>query len=385
MMRPSVLKEFGKHETPFYYYDLRLLRENIAALQTALAAHQDFRVHYALKANFDEKVLRIISAAGLGADCVSGGEVQRALDTGFAPSKIVFAGVGKSDKELQLGISTGIGSFNVESVQELQVLAQMAASVGRRISVSLRLNPNVNANTHAYITTGLQENKFGIPMHELFHALDLIGDTEFLDFEGLHFHIGSQITDLEPFKNLCNRANNLLRELADRSWVPRSVNVGGGLGVDYKNPETIPDYPPYFAVFASMLDRRPGQEVHFELGRAIVAQMGTLVSRVLYTKRGEQVNFLILDAGMTELIRPALYQAYHKIENLSRQWLHDIDYERYDVVGPICESSDTFGKSVKLPVSERGDYIGIKSTGAYGAVMRSTYNLRPEPKVVYEE
>jgi diaminopimelate decarboxylase len=384
-MHPAALQKFASIETPFYYYDLGVLKAHLQALTRALDRHPDFRVHYALKANFNERILRMISAAGLGADCVSGGEVSRAIECGFRPDEIVFAGVGKTDKELALGIAHGIGSFNVESVQELNVLSAMAAGAGNEVSVSLRLNPNVNAHTHAYITTGLQENKFGIPTHELYDALALIDASEYLRFEGLHFHIGSQITDLEPFKNLCNRANLLLGELRDKSYMPRSINVGGGLGIDYHHPESVPDFNSYFTVFDRMLERTPGQEVHFELGRALVGQMGTLVSRVLYTKSGAEVNFLILDAGMTELIRPALYQAYHKIENLSRKWLPEIGTARYDVVGPICESSDTFGKAVKLPISERGDIMGIRSAGAYGAVMRSEYNLRPAPGVVFSE
>lgn len=286
---------------------------------------------------------------------------------------------------MNLGIKNNIGSFNVESLQELIVLDEMSRAAERDVRVSLRLNPNVNANTHAYITTGLQENKFGIPAHELSEALEITDKSKFLQLEGLHFHIGSQITDLEPFKNLCNRANLLVRELKDKSYIFKSINVGGGLGVDYQHPETIPDFTSYFSVFERMLERLPGQKVHFELGRAIVAQMGTLVSRVLYVKKGEQVNFLILDAGMTELIRPALYQAYHKIENLSHTDKRVTDWLRYDVVGPICESSDTFGKAVLLPESRRGELVAIRSAGAYGAVMRSAYNLRPMPDVIYSE
>ena len=373
------LKEF---ETPFYYYDLDLLNETLDKAKAA-ADKRGFHVHYALKANFNDRILGLIQSKGFGADCVSGNEVQKSIDSGFPANQITFAGVGKSDKEINLALKHQIFAFNVESIQELLVINELAAKQNVKAKVSLRINPNVDAHTHHYITTGLDENKFGVPNSELEKAASVLRECDHIDLLGLHFHVGSQITDINVFKSLCVKVNEWKNWFEERGTTIKVLNVGGGLGVDYHEPDAHPfaDFEAYFDVFDKFLERTPQQEVHFELGRALVAQAGTLLSRVLYTKSGVKKNFLILDAGMTELMRPALYQAFHKIEKLGNN--DGLEKLNYDVVGPICESSDCFGKEVTLPVSERGDLIAIRTAGAYGEVMASKYNLRDEIRFVF--
>lgn len=385
-MRSKLLTYFEGLETPFYYYNLEALQQNVNALLNA-SEKRGFEVHYAVKANSNDKVLELIKNAGLGADCVSGGEVAKALEMGFGGQKVVFAGVGKTDKEINLGLDNDIFCFNVESTAELEVIDELAYKKGKVANVALRLNPNVNANTHKYITTGLEENKFGINFWELEGVLALLSTKKNLNLVGIHFHIGSQITDLSSYKNLCNKVNEIQRWFLDHNIMLEHINVGGGLGIDYNNPDenSIPDYEAYFGLFEEFLELQPNQKLHFELGRSIVAQMGTLVSRVLYIKIGLNTNFAILDAGMTELIRPALYQSHHEIQNLSKHHRDDLPKERYDIVGPICESSDCFGKAVLLNQTERGDLIGIRSAGAYAEVMASNYNLREKAEVVFGE
>ncbi|MBV2228348.1 MAG: diaminopimelate decarboxylase [Sphingobacterium mizutaii] len=375
------LKEF---ETPFYYYDLDLLNETLDRAKAA-ADKRGFHVHYALKANFNDRILGLIQSKGFGADCVSGNEVQKSIDSGFPANQITFAGVGKSDKEINLALRHHIFAFNVESIQELLVINELAAKQNVKAQVSLRINPNVDAHTHHYITTGLDENKFGVPNSELEKAASVLRECDHIDLLGLHFHVGSQITDINVFKSLCVKVNEWKNWFEERGTTIKVLNVGGGLGVDYHEPDAHPfaDFEAYFDVFDKFLERTPQQEVHFELGRALVAQAGTLLSRVLYTKSGVKKNFLILDAGMTELMRPALYQAFHKIEKLGKN--EGVEKLNYDVVGPICESSDCFGKEVTLPVSERGDLIAIRTAGAYGEVMASKYNLRDEIRFVFSD
>lgn len=372
--------ELVQQPTPFYYYDLGLLDQTLAALLTA-ARPGNFQVHYALKANSNLPILERIRAAGLGADCVSGGEVQRALEAGFAPDHIVFAGVGKSDAAINRALAADIFCFNAESVQELQVLNELAAAQGRTARVALRINPNVDAHTHAYITTGLEANKFGINLADLAGVIEGLDQLPHVELVGLHAHIGSQITELSAFVNLSRKLNELQTWLEDRGHRLPHLNVGGGLGINYEQPDEhlIPDFKAYFKVFDQHLQRRPGQQVHVELGRSLVAQCGTLISRVLYVKESQQTRFAILDAGMTELIRPALYGSFHRIENLT-----SLGPELpYDVVGPICESSDTFGRAVLLPETRRGDLVAIRSAGAYGEVMSSAYNLRDKAEAMY--
>ena len=374
------LDELQQHPTPFYVYKLDLLRHTLQAAKQE-AEKYDYHVHYALKANANAPVLDLMRKHGFGADCVSGNEVRAAIENGFAPRDVVFAGVGKSDEEINYALEQDIFCFNCESSHELEVLNELAEKKGRVARIALRINPNVNANTHKYITTGLEENKFGINAWELESVLEQLQELKHIELIGIHFHIGSQITDLTVFKNLCTRVNEFQEWFLARNIQLQHINVGGGLGVDYYHPEQqpIPDFEAYFSLFNQFLELRPGQEVHFELGRALVAQSGTLISKVLYIKNGQNTNFAILDAGMTELIRPALYQSYHKIENLTS----DKSEVRYDVVGPICESSDCFGKAVMLPETRRGDLIAIRTAGAYGEVMASSYNLRNKAKAIY--
>ena len=364
--------------TPFYYYDTALLQATLDAITSTVAAYPHFHVHYALKANANPKLLRLIQQAGLGVDCVSGGEVQVGIDNGFDAAKIVYAGVGKSDEEILLALQHDIFCFNVESVPELEVINELAEQVGKVANVCLRINPDVEAHTHAHIVTGKAENKFGIALGDMMHVIDLAKTLSHIRFLGLHFHIGSQITDMQDYLDLCERVNDIQDHLNEEGVYPSVINVGGGLGIDYHDPDKhpIPDFKTYFGIFADHLHLRNGQSVHFELGRSIVAQCGTLIARVLYVKQAESKQFAIIDAGMTELIRPALYHAHHQIQNISSQ---SIDYQIYDVVGPICESSDVFDRDVLLPPIKRGDLIAIRSAGAYGETMASTYNCRKLP------
>jgi len=379
----ELIHKFTLTPTPFYFYNLELLDRTLQSLKTE-AERYDFVIHYALKANSENRILTRIKSYGFGADCVSGNEVKRAIENGFPSEQVVFAGVGKSDEEIITGLSNNIHSFNCESVQELEVIDQLAGKMGKIAPVALRLNPNVSANTHKYITTGLEENKFGINQWELETIVEKLKTLKNIRLIGLHFHIGSQITDLSAFKSLCLKINDFQKWFEQRRIAIHTINVGGGLGIDYHDPDknAIVDFASFFKLFHEFLDVYPGQKVHFELGRAVVAQCGSLISKVLYIKNGVNTNFMILDAGMTELIRPALYQAYHKIENLTNT---DGALQRYDVVGPICESSDCFGKALQLPVTKRGDIIALRSTGAYGEVMSSNYNLREKVKAYYSE
>lgn len=368
--------------TPFYYYDVKLLQDTLDMVKNE-AGKYGYHVHYAVKANANPRILSIIAENGLGADCVSGGEVKAALDAGFPADKIVFAGVGKADWEINLGLDNDIFCFNVESAVELEIIDELAAAKNKVASVALRINPEVDAHTHAKITTGMKENKFGINLSQLGQVLDNLANLKNVKLIGIHFHIGSQITDMSAFRNLVIRVNEIQEDLEARGIRIENVNFGGGLGIDYYHPNhlPIPAFDNYFAVFNKLLKVRPGQQVHFEPGRSVVAQCGTLISKVLYVKEGETKKFAILDAGFTELIRPAMYDAYHRIENISS----DEEVELYDVVGPICESSDVFGKDVELNKAHRGDLIALRSAGAYGEVMASQYNCRQLPKAYYSD
>ncbi|MFD2874095.1 diaminopimelate decarboxylase [Mucilaginibacter ximonensis] len=381
MFTPDTITRFKNAETPFYYYDLDMLRQTLQACYDA-SSRYGFHVHYALKANFNPKVLQMIQSFGFGADCVSGGEVKAAIDYGFKNNQVVFAGVGKSDKEINFALDADIFCFNVESVQELEIINELAEKKGKIAKVAIRINPNVDAHTHHFITTGLDENKFGVNTWQLDDVLKALRACKNIQFMGVHFHIGSQITDMEVYKSLCIRINEIAAWFEDHGFTVKILNAGGGLGVDYHNPDTnnISDFQSYFKVFKDFLNVRADQEVHFELGRALVAQCASLVSKVLYVKNGQKKNFLVLDAGMTELIRPMLYQAYHEIENVSRTGAADL---KYDVVGPICESTDCFRKDVELPESFRGDLIAVRTAGAYGEVMASGYNLRDRVQSLY--
>ena len=372
------VNKFRELETPFYYYDVNVLRETLSCINKEAGKYNNFCVHYAVKANANHKVLTIIRESGLGADCVSGGEIRAAIKAGFPTNKIVYAGVGKTDWEINLGLDYDIFCFNVESVPELEIINELASAKGKTARVAFRINPNVGAHTHANITTGLAENKFGISMEDMDKVIDMAGTLPHVKFVGLHFHIGSQILDMGDYVALCNRVNELQEKLYARQIIVEHINVGGGLGIDYAHPnrQAIPNFTEYFATYHKHLKLRPQQTLHFELGRAVVGQCGSLISKVIYVKQGTNKQFAILDAGMTDLIRPALYQAYHKIENITSEE----PMETYDVVGPICESSDVFGKAIDLNKAHRGDLFALRSAGAYGEIMASAYNCRALPK-----
>ncbi len=369
--------KFRSIKTPFYYYDADLLLRTLDAIKATMPAGS--HVHYAVKACANPAVLKLIASAGLGADCVSGGEIEACLSAGFPHDKVVFAGVGKSDDEIELALSKDIFCFNVESIPELEVIAQLAARQGAVARVALRINPNVGAHTHANITTGLAENKFGIDMADMERVARLAKGMKSVSLIGLHTHIGSQITEMDDFRALALRINELQERFEALGISLTDINVGGGLGIDYHEPDLnpLPDFENYFATFDKHLRLRPGQRLHFEPGRSVVAQCGTLVTRVLYVKENAIKKFCIVDAGMTDLIRPALYDAYHRVDNLTAP---SAPADTYDIVGPICESSDVFVKDYRLPRAKRGDLLALRSAGAYGEIMASQYNCRPLPK-----
>ena len=376
------VEKFRSLNPPFYYYDLDLLRRTLEEVKTH-GLSKGYHVHYAIKANFNFRILEIVREAGLGIDCVSGKEIERAIEAGFKPEQIAFAGVGKTDEEIRTGLKHDIFSFNCESIQEIDVLNDLAKEAGKVANVSVRLNPNVEAKTHKYITTGLNENKFGVNPEQLPKLFRMLPGLEAIHLTGIHFHIGSQIRDLKSYVDLCDKVNALQGLFEEHNIQLRHINLGGGLGINYTDPdgEAIPDFGSFFGVFDKHLNVREGQQVHFELGRSIVGQCGSLISTVLFIKEGINTNFAVLDAGMTELIRPALYQAAHNVDVLTS----NREKKTYDVVGPICETSDTFRKGIQLPEMHRGDLVAIRSAGAYGEVMSSGFNLREKVKAVYSD
>lgn len=378
-------QKFAELETPFYYYDMDVLEETLCTIKNFTAPHPNYHVHYAIKANANPRIMQTIAQAGFGADCVSGGEVEAAHKAGFANTDIVFAGVGKSDREIITALNIGIHNFNVESLAELEVINELAKAMGKKAKVAFRINPNVDAHTHAKITTGLNENKFGIAMEDMVPAIREAQKMEAVEYIGLHFHIGSQILDLSVYVALCERINQLQDELEANGIQTSNINVGGGLGIDYDMPDThpIPNFEEYFKIFTDNLKLRAGQQLHFELGRSIVAQCGSLIARTLYIKQGHTKRFVIVDAGFTDLVRPAMYGSHHHTENLSAT--DKTRTTKYDVVGPICESSDVFSTDEMLPVTKRGDLIAFRSAGAYGEVMASTYNCRPLPQSYFSK
>jgi len=375
-------EKFRNIETPFYYYDVALLQKTLDVVKAELTKY-GYHLHYAVKANANPRILSIIAKNGIGADCVSGGEIQASLDAGIPASKIVFAGVGKADWEIDLGLDNDIACFNVESLPELEVINAMAEAKNKTATVALRINPDVDAHTHEKITTGLKENKFGISHRQLNSVINEMLTMNHIRFAGIHFHIGSQITDLSVFRELCVRANELQNELYARNLPLEILNFGGGLGIDYYHPNdrSIPEFESYFAIFHQLIKPRICQQIHFELGRAIVAQCGSLISKVLFVKKGEVKQFAILDAGFTDLIRPAMYGAYHHPENITS----GEPYEMYDIVGPICESSDVFCTDTQVNKVRRNDLVALRSAGAYCEIMASQYNCRPLPKSYFSD
>ena len=388
MLDINTIEKLDKVATPFYYYDMELFRKTVD-LVAVLAEEYDIKVHYAVKANVERRLLEYISSKGFGADCVSGNEVLHSHSCGFPADKIVYAGVGKTDKEIYNSLKLGIEAFNCESLQEIYVINEMARVYGLKANVSVRINPDIDAHTHKYVTTGLYENKFGISQHEFDKLIDIIKKSEHINFYGLHFHIGSQITRVAEVYSLeCQRVNEIVAYFERNGLRVDNINLGGGLGVDYDDPDEnqIADFKIWFETISKNIRRHDGQSVHVEPGRSIVAHCATLISRVLFVKSGETKNFLIMDAGMNDLIRPALYGAYHKIENLSAaQRTFFPTHQAYDIVGPVCESSDVWGAGRLLPLSVRGDLMAIRSTGAYGQVMASRYNMKDLAPSVFSD
>ena len=384
MLKIKNIPDLKEARTPFWYYDMELFRRTVDEA-AALSREYGIEIHYSIKANSEPRIVEYIRTAGLGVDCVSGNEVMFSLKHGFDPAKIVFAGVGKTDRELTDALKAGIGSFNCESIEELQALERLAGEFGLKANVSVRINPDVDAHTHRFITTGLEMDKFGIPKKDMGRVIALLKESRHLVFKGLHFHIGSQITDVENvFTHECISANGIVAYFEEQGLRVDNIDLGGGLGIDYYNPDShaVPEFDLWFKTIKEHLRHRPDQRIHVEPGRALVAQCASLVSRVIFVKEGECKNFVILDAGMNDLIRPALYGAYHKIENLTYE---SGELRLYDVVGPVCESTDVFAVDRTLPLTRRGDLLAIRSAGAYGAVMSSTYNMRHPAAVVFSD
>lgn len=380
MFSVETIKKFGELSTPFYYYDLDILRSTCETVKKG-SETAGFKVHYAVKANPNPRIIKIIASYGFGADCVSWNEIDRAIACGIRPSGIVFAGVGKSDRDIEEALKADILCFNCESIPEIEVLDSIAAKLNKKATIALRINPYIEAHTHKYITTGIEESKFGINTWEIDDVLRRYSNLGNVIIKGIHFHIGSQITRMSVFKSLCSRINELQEQFASKNVDLEIINVGGGLGIDYDNPENQTRFDEYFSMIRRFVNLRPGQEIHIEPGRSLVGQCGSLISKALFIKKGSSTTFAIIDAGMNDLIRPALYQAHHKIENLTSKG----KLFRYDVVGPVCESADTFGKYVELPETQRGDIITIRSAGAYGESMASRYNLRDLPHAVFSD
>jgi diaminopimelate decarboxylase len=380
MITRKTTAKFRDLLTPFYYYDLGVLHSTCQKVMEE-SAQAGFKVHYAVKANANPRILSIISSYGFGADCVSYNEIERAISNGFNPSETVFAGVGKTDKDIEAALKTDILCFNCESIPEIEVIDSIAEKLNKVAAIALRINPYIEAHTHKYITTGIAESKFGINTWELKEVLERLLTLKHVNLKGIHFHIGSQITKMSVFKSLCSRINELQEWFASQNVDLEIINLGGGLGIDYANPDKPARFEDYFSLVREFVKLRPGQHIHIEPGRSLVGQCGSLISRVLFIKKGSNTTFAIIDAGMTDLIRPALYQARHKIENLTSEGR----INRYDVVGPVCESADTFAKLIELPETSRGDIIAIRSAGAYGEAMASRYNLRDLPGAVFSD
>ena len=360
--------------TPFYCYSTATLERHYKVFAGALPAGS--LIAYAAKANDNLAVLKTLARLGAGADVVSGGELAKALAAGIPAGKIVFSGVGKTREEMRAALDAGIYQFNVESEPELVALNEVAQSIARRAPITLRVNPDVDAKTHAKITTGTSETKLGIPFahaREIYaHAAALKG----IEIVGVDVHIGSQITDLEPFETAFTRVGELIRDLRADGHVITRLDMGGGLGVPYENNNTPPPDPAAYGAMVTRVTRDFGCKLSFEPGRLIAANAGVLVSRVIYVKRGDAKTFLIIDAGMNDLVRPAMYDAWHEIVAVSEP-APGSPRPKYDVVGPVCETSDLFASGRALPELKSGDLVAILSAGAYGAVMAGDYNARP--------
>lgn len=395
-----------KKNTPFYLYDKDLLTTTLKHCKKAAKIHLQHEIclHYAVKANDNKNILKIIQKSDFGVDCVSGGEIKKILKRGFSPQKIVFAGVGKTDNEIKFALRNAIYAFNTESLAEIKIINTLAKSLDKTTNIMIRINPDVDAKTHKHISTGTYANKFGITFEDFLEFEPQLRNFKNVNFIGLHYHIGSQITDMNVFKNLIKKINLHYHTLHELKFNLTDLDIGGGLGINYKNPaqEPIANFSNYFKIIADNLDIPKNIKLHFELGRSIVAQCGVLVTSVLFTKNTIGTNFAIIDAGMNDLMRPALYSAKHKIAKLNDYSSNSKDNiitaykkttvapnkeditqaklklhkERYHIVGPVCESTDIFAKNLSLEELKRGDKLVIYSTGAYGRVLANQYNSR---------
>lgn len=357
--------------TPFYCYSSATLARHYRVFADAFP--KGTLIAYSVKANGNLGVLRTLAELGAGADVVSGGELKKALKAGIPANRIVFSGVGKTRAEMTLGLDAGIHQFNVESEPELVALNGVAKDLGKRAPITIRINPDVDAKTHAKITTGTSENKFGIPWSRARAAYTLAASLPSLEIVGVDMHIGSQITELSPFEAAFARVADLVKTLRADGHSIRRIDLGGGLGVPYAPTDPAPPAPELYGAAVSRAVADLGCDLILEPGRLIAANAGVLVSRVTYVKQGEAKKFLILDAGMNDLIRPAMYDAHHEIVSVREAPNSAV----YDVVGPVCESSDLFGANRRLPELKEGDLVALLTAGAYGAVMASAYNARP--------
>ena len=383
MLSRKVASQLKEIETPFYLYDINLLRQTLESVVYESNKY-NYKVHYAIKANNDDYLLSIIKEYGIGIDCASGNEVRKAIEMGFDPKTVVYAGVGKKDKEIIYALEQEILAINCESIEELQVVNELAGKMGKKADVGLRVNPDIDPKTNHCIDTGQADSKFGIAYDEILENAELIKSLENINIIGIHIHIGSQIRELHVFENMCNKANAIVEKLESLGFSFRMVDVGGGLGINYDVPENepIPNFASLFSIVHEYLNVK-GKEIHFEFGRSIVGECGELITSVLYNKTtATGRRLLIIDASMTELIRPMLYGSYHNIENITSQ---EEGFKKYTVVGTACESTDVFDENISLRKSKRGDLLTIKSAGAYGRSMASEYNMHELPKAVYSD
>ena len=383
MLSRQVADKLAKYETPFYLYDIELLSQTLESLMS-IANKYNYKIHYAIKANYDARLLQIIRKYGVGIDCASGNEVRCAIEAGFDPKTIVYAGVGKRDKEIRYAIEQNILAINCESIEEIHLVNELAAEAGKVVSIALRVNPDIDPKTNHCIDTGQADSKFGISYEEILSSVDDIRSLKNIVVIGMHIHIGSQIRELHVFENMCNKVNAIVEYLTKLGFEIEFVDVGGGLGINYDMPENepIPNFASVFAIIKQHL-KVGNREVHFEFGRSIIAQCGELITKVLYNKTtATGRRLVIVDGSMTELIRPALYGSYHNIENITSEAEQRL---KYTIVGTACESTDVFDENVSLPLTKRGDLLTIKSAGAYGMSMASRYNQHDLPAAVYSD
>ncbi len=364
-----------KYDTPLYVYDFDQIAQNYNAIKSAFKARKSL-IAYAVKANSNLSVLKLLANLGAGADCVSIGEVKRALLAGIPNYKIIFSGVGKRDDEIEEAIQKDILFLNIESEAESERIEAIATKLGKRARISVRVNPDIDPKTHPYISTGLSANKFGVDIDTAKRIYLRAKNSPHLEPVGIHFHIGSQLTDLGPIKEASAKVAELAKALQKINIDIKFFDVGGGLGIRYKDEETIAPYDYAQAILSTLSGT--DMTIVCEPGRFIVGNAGVFLTRVLYEKRNKDKRFIIVDGAMNDLLRPSLYNAYHEIEVVGKSG----EESKADVVGPVCESGDFFAKDRLLPPTEPGDIVAVKSAGAYGFVMSSNYNTRPRPAEV---